>query len=179
MTNEHGLTDQQEAFARLYVGCGNAKQAAIGAGYSEDSAQEQGSRLLSIAKVRAFVDKLKIERNEALNFKAIDLLWKLQEVIDFDPVDFFDDAGNIRPLNEIPIELRRLITGVKQTKFGPEYVIMSREKAIEMLARHHSLFNDKSEITIKDETKTPEETRERIAALQKKLADSKAAEGGA
>jgi len=170
MANEHGLEPMQEAFAREWVICSNATQAAIKAGYSEDTAKQQGSRLLTNVDVRAFIDKLKTERAAALNFQAIDLLWKLQEVIDFDPLDFFDSRGDIKPLDQIPLELRRLITGVKQTKFGAEYQIMSREKAIEMLARHHTLFNDKLEIKHDFEDLTDEalavRAAERLAALK-------------
>jgi len=166
---DHGLEPMQEAFAREWVICSNATQAAIKAGYSEDTAKQQGSRLLTNVDVRAFIDKLKTERAAALGFQAIDLLWKLQEVIDFDPLDFFDSRGDIKPLDQIPLELRRLITGVKQTKFGAEYQIMSREKAIEMLARHHTLFNDKVEIKHDYADMPPEQLdamlAEKIAAM--------------
>lgn len=45
------LTDRQEAFVAEYLIDLNATQAAIRAGYSEKTAQEQGSRLLSKAMV--------------------------------------------------------------------------------------------------------------------------------
>lgn len=60
-----GLTGQQEAFAREYLmpqGKGgkpfNGKHAAIAAGYSPRSAESQASRLLSYAKVQAFLSEL-------------------------------------------------------------------------------------------------------------------------
>jgi len=42
------LTSKQEVFVREYAIDKNATQAAIRAGYSEKTAQEQGSRLLSM-----------------------------------------------------------------------------------------------------------------------------------
>lgn len=50
-------TDKQTAFVREYVKDWNATQAAIRAGYSEATAQEQGSRLLSNAMVKAAIER--------------------------------------------------------------------------------------------------------------------------
>jgi phage terminase small subunit len=51
------LTSKQEAFVREYAIDKNATQAAIRAGYSEKTAQEQGSRLLSnVMVVKAIED---------------------------------------------------------------------------------------------------------------------------
>lgn len=52
-----GLTDRQKLFATEYLKDRNATQAAIRAGYSPKTAQEQSSRLLSNVMVRAFVDE--------------------------------------------------------------------------------------------------------------------------
>ncbi len=46
------LTDKQKAFVREYLVDSNATQAAIRAGYSAKTAQEQSSRLLSKVMVR-------------------------------------------------------------------------------------------------------------------------------
>lgn len=43
----NALTSQREMFCRVYVGCGNAAEAARQAGYATDSARQQGHRLLA------------------------------------------------------------------------------------------------------------------------------------
>jgi phage terminase small subunit len=54
------MNSKQQAFVEAYCCNGfNATQAAITAGYSERSAEVQGSRLLSNDKVKASVDSLK------------------------------------------------------------------------------------------------------------------------
>lgn len=55
------LTDKQELFAREYLKDLNATQAAIRAGYSEKTAQEQASRLLSNVMVQSRISEMKYE----------------------------------------------------------------------------------------------------------------------
>lgn len=179
MTNEHGLEPMQDAFCEEFIIDLNATQAAIRAGYSEATAKSQASTLLTKPNVQARINQLKRERTERTLMKADDVLNILHEAVNVDMSELYNPNGTIKELDEIRPEIRRLITGIKQTKFGTEYILFSKEKAIEMTARHHSLFNDKSEVTIKDETATPEDRATRIAELQKKLADARAAEGGA
>lgn len=52
------LTAKQQSFVQEYVVDKNATQAAIRAGYSEKTAQEQSSRLLSNVMVKKAVDEL-------------------------------------------------------------------------------------------------------------------------
>jgi phage terminase small subunit len=73
------LTNKQEMFCREYLIDLNAKQAAIRAGYSHKTAEVQGSRLLSNAKVSSFIQELKAEREQRLE---IDSDKVLQEVYD-------------------------------------------------------------------------------------------------
>lgn len=55
--NDEVRTDKQAAFVREYCIDWNATQAAIRAGYSEHTAQEQSSRLLSNVMVKAAIDR--------------------------------------------------------------------------------------------------------------------------
>lgn len=51
------LNEKQKQFIRNYLRTFNAKQSAIASGYSEKTAESQGSRLLSNAKVQKQLDK--------------------------------------------------------------------------------------------------------------------------
>ncbi|WP_104500331.1 terminase small subunit [Acinetobacter indicus] len=59
-----GLTDKQQRFVEEYLIDLNATQAAIRAGYSEKTAQEQSSRLLSNVMVQEAVQKAKNKLSE-------------------------------------------------------------------------------------------------------------------
>ena len=74
------LTPRQEAFAQQYLLDLNAKQAAIRAGYSPRTAEQQGSRLLGYAKVAAAIEVGKRERSERLEINSDWVLVRLAEV---------------------------------------------------------------------------------------------------
>lgn len=71
---DHKLKDKQELFCNEYLIDLNATQAAIRAGYSERTAQEQSSRLLSNVMVSSRVAELMQIRVEST---AIDAAWVL------------------------------------------------------------------------------------------------------
>lgn len=140
------ITEQQERFCEEFIRDLNATQAAIRAGYSPNSANEQGSRLLANVKVRSRIDQLKKERSERTKITADDLIEYLMQTLTFDPSEVLEENGDLKPLSKIRPEIRNKIMSVKTTKFGREIGFFSREKALEMLARHHALFNDKVKI---------------------------------
>jgi phage terminase small subunit len=70
------LNVRQKAFVEEYIIDFNATQAAIRAGYSEKTAQEQSSRLLSNVIVKAAVDEAKLKRSERTQVTSD---WVLQE----------------------------------------------------------------------------------------------------
>ena len=76
------LTEKQERFAQEYVVDCNATQAAIRAGYAPNAAQEQSSRLLSKAIVKARVRELQEKVAERTAKTAEDVirgLWREAE----------------------------------------------------------------------------------------------------
>ena len=59
------MTERQERFCQEFAKCGNATLSAINAGYSKDSARQQGDRLLSNADVKNRIRELQGEiKNE-------------------------------------------------------------------------------------------------------------------
>lgn len=74
------LTPKQQRFVEEYLVDLNATQAAIRAGYSARTAQEQSSRLLSNAMVAAAIAKAKEERAEATKITAQWVLEKAAQV---------------------------------------------------------------------------------------------------
>lgn len=63
------MNEQQEKFAIEYAHCGNATQAAKNAGYSENSAEVQGCRLLKNDKVQAKIEELREQQAQELRKK--------------------------------------------------------------------------------------------------------------
>jgi len=76
------ITEKQRLFCQEYIIDLNGKQAAIRAGYSKKSAQEQASRLLSYAKVQQELEKLMLERSGRMCVDADDVISGIKSVID-------------------------------------------------------------------------------------------------
>jgi phage terminase small subunit len=130
------LTAKQEEFCRQYLVDLNATQAAIRSGYSEKTAQEQSSRLLSNVIVAGRIKELMDKRSAKTEITAEYVLSTIKEVMErckqAEPVR--DKDGNE--------------TGEWQFK---EHGAL---KAAELLGKHLKLFTDKVEhsgkITLED-----------------------------
>lgn len=110
------LTAMQRKFCEEYVRTGNATSAAKSAGYSEKTANEQGSQLLRKPLVTAEVARLttRTEKKSALNAeKVIDAL---NNLVDFDPGQCFDEAGELLPINRMPLEARKALSAIDMEK---------------------------------------------------------------
>lgn len=80
LVDDYGLTAQQRLFVAEYLKDGNATQAAIRAGYSKKSAQEQSSRLLSnvmVAQAIAQQQKASIARTLGSADEVLAQMWQL------------------------------------------------------------------------------------------------------
>src|SRR5262245_23429570 len=64
------LTAKQAMFVREYLTDMNGTQAAIRAGYSARTANEQGARLLAKASIREAIEKAQAERLQRLDIDA-------------------------------------------------------------------------------------------------------------
>jgi phage terminase small subunit len=176
MTPNKPLTAKQEAFARFYVSNGfNATQAAISAGYSEDTAQEQSARLLSKVMVKALISELQANTVAKSTKGAQDVYEMAANAAFFDVSEYLEIDGDTvtfkhGSLSDLPKELRVLIQAVRQrkTKFGNfiEIVFVDKLKALEMLARFNGMNKDKLEVS---STLTAEERIAKIAELKSKL----------
>ncbi len=96
------LTDKQELFAREFIVDLNATQAAIRAGYSAKTAQEQSSRLLSNVMVQQRIGELKTVRNEQVGVDAAYVLRRLTEIDQMDVLDILTDVGDLKPVKTGP-----------------------------------------------------------------------------
>lgn len=72
------MNDKQRLFVAEFLIDLNATQAAIRAGYSAKTAEQQGCRLLRNAQVAAAIDEAKVDRAEKAK---IDAAWVLNEAV--------------------------------------------------------------------------------------------------
>ena len=115
MLNDTNLTDKQLLFATEYIKTANATQAALKAGYSENSARQQGSRLLSNANVGQYIQQHMEQKNN----------------------------NTIATADEVLQYLTRVMNGEEKDAFGLDVSVNDRTKAAELLGKRHMLFTDK------------------------------------
>ena len=157
------LNKKQKRFCEEYVIDLNGTQAAIRAGYSEKTAQEQASRLLSNVMVQEYVQKLQDEIAERNKLKADDIVQELRK-IGFMTVDLiFDENGNIKNVHELDDKAKAAISSIKITErtYGKddnettettkEVKLWDKGKALVELGKHMGIFKeDNDQRTIKN-----------------------------
>jgi phage terminase small subunit len=93
------LTDKQQRFCEEYLIDLNATQAAIRAGYSVKTANEQGARLLANVSVSAYIEEKQAVISEKLDLSHEWVLLRFKEISDrcmqAEEVTTKDDQGNI------------------------------------------------------------------------------------
>lgn len=164
------LTDKQAQFVREYLLDLNATQAAIRAGYSEKNASRIASELLDKTHVRDAIDAAKEKRAEKTDITAERVLTEIARMAFYDPSEIMreigeedaDDDGRYRysddgkiyglrgpgDIRALPENVRRVIVGWSWDKAGNFVVkLADKSKALDQLARHLSLYNDKLEVT--------------------------------
>lgn len=155
------LTPKQAAFVREYLVDLNGAAAAVRAGYAAKSSHVEAARLLANASVRAAVDKALETRADRVELKADDVLREIQRIYSCDIADAFDEQGRLLPLKDMPLDVRRCISGIetdelyagggemrveigqtRKVKFWP------KDKALDMAMRHLGKYRDKVEVSV-------------------------------
>lgn len=134
-TEDATLTPKQQVFVNEYLIDLNAKRAAVRAGYSEKTAQEQGSRLLSYAKVRDAVKLALSKREERTEITQDYVLGSIKKVAD-------------RCMQAVPVMEKIDGEWVETGEF--KFDSSGANKSLELLGKHLKLWTDKTEITGKD-----------------------------
>lgn len=148
------LNDKQEMFCREYLVDLNATQAAIRAGYSDKTAQQQASRLLLNVVIQDRIQELKSERGERLAIDADYVLQRLVEIDQMDVADILLSNGEIKPIKDWPKVWRITLSGIDVTEIAGDSAGLLKKikwpdkvKNLELLGKHVSIqaFSDKLE----------------------------------
>lgn len=151
------LKPQQAKFVTEYVKDWNATQAAIRAGYSERTAQEQSSRLLSNVMVQeAIQDQLDAQQARTL-ITADRILREYGRIGFLDTRKLFDENGALKKITELDIDTQAAIAGIDVVTTGNAELgvgeitkirIADRKGALDSMARCLMMFNDKKTVSV-------------------------------
>ena len=142
------LTDKQEMFCKEYLIDLNATQAAIRAGYSKKTANEQGSQNLVKLSIQNRIAELKEQRAKRIEIDSDGVLKELKNWAEGDYTELM--LLTAKEIKELAPEIRRLITGFKRvTRRIPvtdeeeiqiEVKFIDKIKAMEMISKHIGFY---------------------------------------
>ena len=167
------LTPKQKEFCEQYLVDLNGRQAAIRAGYSEKTADQQAARLLTNVKVQTYLQKRKQDRIERTEITQDMVLYELANIafsnaadyaavvekeamaeVDGKMIPILDADGNpvkykaVEPVltANLTENQKRALAVIKKGRDGFEIKTYDKVEALKMLGKHLGMFEDKLEV---------------------------------
>lgn len=170
------LTQKQQRFVEEYLLDTCAGKAAIRAGFSKKTANQQGHILLGHPGIRAAIDAAKIKRSEKTEIDADRVLEEIAAMAFYDPAELIGVMRELASSEEcregegvisfngkryaisgistpahiagLPENVRRAIVGWSWDR-NENFTLKlaDKSKALDQLARHLSLYNDRIEVS--------------------------------
>ena len=148
------LTDKQRRFVDEYLIDLNATQAAIRAGYSVKTANEQGSQLLAKLSIQQAIAEKMAERSRRTGVNQDRVVLELAKIAFVKLTDIIDEKGKIK--DTATEDDLACLEGYKykysDTDSGysveREVKLSSKMKALELLGKHLGMWNDKVDLNV-------------------------------
>nr|DAG31478.1 MAG TPA: Terminase small subunit [Caudoviricetes sp.] len=146
------LTDKQQRFVSEYLIDLNATQAAIRAGYSPKTANEQGARLLANVSIQEAISKAMAERSRRTGINQDRVIRELARIAFVNMTNIVDSHARIR--DDATEDDLACIESIKykesDNEFGGsverEVKIGSKLKALELLGKHLGMWSEKFDV---------------------------------
>lgn len=150
------MTPKQIRFAEEYLVDLNATQAAIRAGYSARTANEQGARLLADVSVAAAIRAAMAERSRRTQVTGDRVLEELAKIAFFDIREAFNPNGTLKPLDEMTPDARAVIANLDVSDVHDrdgnvvgrlsKVRLADKVAVLTLLMRHLGMLNDKIKV---------------------------------
>lgn len=147
------LNPKQKRFVDEYLLDLNAAAAAVRAGYSAKTAKQIGARLLAQPAVAATVKAAQAQRSARVEVTQDEVLRELLRIARVDVSQAYDEAGNLKPIHELPVDLRRAIAsveteerfvgqGASRKRVGVTHKVKfwPKDRSLELLGKHLGMF---------------------------------------
>lgn len=147
------LTVKQQCFVDEYLIDLNATQAAIRAGYSAKTADQQGSRLLANVKVQQTIAEEMAKRSKRTGINQDRVILELARLAFVNITDIVDDQCKIKKTAAVDdlscIEsIKYKKTTGKASGIEREVKLAPKLKALELLGKHLGMWNDKLDVNV-------------------------------
>mgnify|MGYP000977626377 CR=1 FL=1 len=157
------LTDKEDRLCREFLANGEIQVRAfmqVYRGYSYDNARTESSKVFAKPHIKSRIKELREERNKRLEITADKVLAELAKLSFYDPRDFFDSDGRLKPIDELDPDHAAVIAGIEtmHKTVGDEkdgLIVLTKIKLpdkgvnLERLGKNLKLFTDKTEVDIK------------------------------
>lgn len=147
------MNRKQDRFVKEYLIDLNATQAAIRAGYSPKTANEQGARLLANVSVQEAIAKAMAERSKRTGISQDRVIQELARIAFVNPQNVINpkDASVKADATEddlacIQSVKVKTMSGEKGSSVEREIKLNDKMKALELLGKHLGMFKDKVEL---------------------------------
>lgn len=160
------LTDKEEQLCREFVAdfAGNQVRSYMHVYGTEnyDSARTKSSQVFAKVNIKSRIAELQQERNKRLEITGDRVLSEIAKLAFYDPRDFFDADGKLKPIDELDPDHAAIIAGIEtqHKTIGAEktYAVLTKIKLadkganLERLGKYFKLFTEKHEHGIDSET---------------------------
>lgn len=191
------LTDKQRLFCIYYIKYFNATKAAIKAGYSKDTAGEQGYQLLQKTSIQSEIKKLKANKLNKAMLEPEDIFQKYIDIAFADISDYVtfgrkeievdkDEEGNPVMIEVNYVDFKdsnevdgTLISEVSQGKNGVSVKLQDKMKALQWLSDRLDLLPTETRIKVDNEKAKVQIAREKLDFEKAKTGGDNNANDGA
>lgn len=154
------MTIKQQKFADKYLVTGNATLSYTYAYKvkNENTAKSAGQRLLTNVDVKQYIDKKREKLSQKAGITQERVMQEIGRLAFSDIRQLFDSNSNLLDIKKLPDDIAAVISSIevdeitsigrinkKQKGVIQKIKLWSKEKALEMLAKHFSLYNDAPE----------------------------------
>ncbi len=154
------MTKKQKRFVEEYLIDLNATQAAIRAGYSAKTANEQGARLLANVSIQQAIAEAMAERSKRTGVNQDRVIRGLariafvnpKNVIDSEDATVREDAteDDLACIQSVKV---KIMNGEKGYSAEREVRLNDKMRALELLGRHLGMFKDKVDVNVQTSEK--------------------------
>lgn len=148
------MTEKQKRFVEEYLIDLNATQAAIRAGYSVKTANEQGTRLLANVSIQTAIATEMAKRSKRTGVNQDRVVLELAKIAFVKMTDVVNDKGEIKPdateddlccIESIKYKRSDSDVGSSEER---EVKVAPKLKALELLGKHLGMWNDKLDVNV-------------------------------
>lgn len=150
------MLDQHIRFADKYFETLNASESARYAGFSEETAKQEGWRLLQREDIQEYLNKLRADLQEKTSITQQKVLQEIAKIAFSDIRNYYTEDDNLRPITDLDDNEAAALASVKtyEEKLPGTSVVIGMNKEIklydklnglEKLARHLGLYEKDNE----------------------------------